>query len=149
MSNRQNIEFKTLSGVTLRGWLYPSETQKKGPGIILSAGVCISPSYSSFSFSSSAAIPEFPAKRINERKGKKIVTMRKETRKEADEISHSSTCPKTSSSRTSQNGSSGTASRPWSSTRLALARVRGCRGVMYVRFPNPIVNLISLGAGTT
>lgn len=36
---REKIEFKTLSGVTLRGWLYPSE--KRGPGIILSAGVSI------------------------------------------------------------------------------------------------------------
>jgi hypothetical protein len=33
----QDIEFKTLSGVTLRGWLCPAE--KQGPGIILSAGV--------------------------------------------------------------------------------------------------------------
>ncbi|KAI9654395.1 MAG: hypothetical protein M1821_006711 [Bathelium mastoideum] len=33
---RETIEFKTLSGVTLRGWLYPAE--KRGPGIILSAG---------------------------------------------------------------------------------------------------------------
>lgn len=35
--SREPIEFKTLSGVTLRGWLYPAE--KRGPGIILSAGV--------------------------------------------------------------------------------------------------------------
>ncbi|KAL9086282.1 MAG: hypothetical protein Q9165_007197 [Trypethelium subeluteriae] len=35
-SSREDIEFKTLSGVTLRGWLYPAE--KRGPGIILSAG---------------------------------------------------------------------------------------------------------------
>jgi len=35
--SRQDIEFKTLSKVTLRGWLYPSE--KCGPAIILSAGV--------------------------------------------------------------------------------------------------------------
>jgi hypothetical protein len=34
---RQDVEFKTLSGVILRGWLYPAE--KRGPGIILSAGV--------------------------------------------------------------------------------------------------------------
>jgi hypothetical protein len=34
---RQDVEFRTLSGVTLRGWLYPAE--KRGPGIILSAGV--------------------------------------------------------------------------------------------------------------
>lgn len=34
---REDIEFKTLDGITLRGWLYPAE--KRGPGIILSAGV--------------------------------------------------------------------------------------------------------------
>jgi hypothetical protein len=34
---REDIEFRTLSKVTLRGWLYPAE--KRGPGIILSAGV--------------------------------------------------------------------------------------------------------------
>ncbi|PVH68713.1 alpha/beta-hydrolase [Cadophora sp. DSE1049] len=34
--SREDIEFKTLDGVTLRGWLYPAE--KRGPGIILSAG---------------------------------------------------------------------------------------------------------------
>ncbi|KAH7086123.1 peptidase S15 [Paraphoma chrysanthemicola] len=33
---REDIEFKTLSRVTLRGWLYPAE--KRGPGIVLSAG---------------------------------------------------------------------------------------------------------------
>lgn len=42
---REDIEFKTLSGVTLRGWLYPAG--KHGPGIILSAGVrenlCLNP----------------------------------------------------------------------------------------------------------
>lgn len=36
MASRQDIEFKTLRNVTLRGWLYPAE--KRGPGIILSAG---------------------------------------------------------------------------------------------------------------
>lgn len=36
-SLREDIEFKTLGGVTLRGWLYPAE--KRGPAIILSAGV--------------------------------------------------------------------------------------------------------------
>lgn len=35
--SREDIEFKSLDGVTLRGWLYPAE--KRGPGIILSAGV--------------------------------------------------------------------------------------------------------------
>ncbi|GLI80558.1 hypothetical protein PoHVEF18_008913 [Penicillium ochrochloron] len=34
--SREDIEFKTLSGVTLRGWLYPAA--KRGPAIILSAG---------------------------------------------------------------------------------------------------------------
>lgn len=34
---REACEFKTLNGVTLRGWLYPAE--KRGPAIILSAGV--------------------------------------------------------------------------------------------------------------
>lgn len=34
---REDIDFKTLSKVTLRGWLYLAE--KRGPGIILSAGV--------------------------------------------------------------------------------------------------------------
>ncbi|KAI9759120.1 MAG: hypothetical protein M4579_002567 [Chaenotheca gracillima] len=34
--SREGIEFKTLSGVTLRGWLYPAA--KRGPAIILSAG---------------------------------------------------------------------------------------------------------------
>ncbi|KAJ5100203.1 hypothetical protein N7456_006255 [Penicillium angulare] len=33
---REDIEFKTLAGVTLRGWLYPAE--QCGPGMILSAG---------------------------------------------------------------------------------------------------------------
>ncbi|CAH0051610.1 unnamed protein product [Clonostachys solani] len=33
---REAIEFKTLSGVKLRGWLYPAE--QRGPAIILSAG---------------------------------------------------------------------------------------------------------------
>lgn len=33
----EDIEFKTLSGATPRGWLYPA--QEHGPGIIPSAGV--------------------------------------------------------------------------------------------------------------
>lgn len=36
-TTRDDIEFKTLGGYTLRGWVYPAE--KRGPGIILSAGV--------------------------------------------------------------------------------------------------------------
>lgn len=35
---REDIEFKTLAAVSLRGWLYPAV--QRGPGIILSAGVC-------------------------------------------------------------------------------------------------------------
>ena len=34
---REDIDFQTLSGGTLRGWLYPA--LERGPGIILSAGV--------------------------------------------------------------------------------------------------------------
>jgi hypothetical protein len=37
LPTREDIEFKTLAGVTLRGWLYPAA--KRGPAIILSAGV--------------------------------------------------------------------------------------------------------------
>ncbi|KAF2647847.1 peptidase S15 [Lophiostoma macrostomum CBS 122681] len=36
LPSREDIEFKTKDGVILRGWLYPA--QKRGPGIILSAG---------------------------------------------------------------------------------------------------------------
>jgi hypothetical protein len=35
--NRQDVSFRTLSGLTLRGWLFPAE--KRGPAIILSPGV--------------------------------------------------------------------------------------------------------------
>jgi hypothetical protein len=45
LPSREDIEFKTLSGVTLRGWLYPAAN--RGPAIILSAGVrensCLNP----------------------------------------------------------------------------------------------------------
>jgi hypothetical protein len=34
---REDVSFKTLTGLTLRGWLFPAE--KHGPGIILSPGV--------------------------------------------------------------------------------------------------------------
>ncbi|KAH8657764.1 Alpha/Beta hydrolase protein [Xylariales sp. PMI_506] len=37
MSNRQDIEFKTLDGVTLRGWLWPAK--QRGPAIILTTGL--------------------------------------------------------------------------------------------------------------
>jgi hypothetical protein len=34
---RQNVEFKTLDGLTLRGFLFP--TEHRGPGMIMSPGV--------------------------------------------------------------------------------------------------------------
>lgn len=37
MGGHQDVEFKTLDGLTLRGWLYPSS--KRGPGIIVTPGV--------------------------------------------------------------------------------------------------------------
>lgn len=36
---RQDVEFRTLDGLTLRAWLYPAE--KRGPGIIMTPGVSI------------------------------------------------------------------------------------------------------------
>ncbi|KAL3425914.1 DltD domain-containing protein [Phlyctema vagabunda] len=36
MVHHENVEFKTLDGLTLRGWLYP--TDKKGPGIVMTPG---------------------------------------------------------------------------------------------------------------
>jgi hypothetical protein len=36
--DRKNVSFRTLSGLTLRGWIYPASA--RGPGIILSPGVC-------------------------------------------------------------------------------------------------------------
>ncbi|KAK5992002.1 Thiohydrolase [Cladobotryum mycophilum] len=36
MAQRENIEFKTLDGLTLRGWLYPAT--EKGPAVILNPG---------------------------------------------------------------------------------------------------------------
>lgn len=37
MAGRQEVEFKTLDGLTLRGWLYPAKS--RGPGIIMTPGV--------------------------------------------------------------------------------------------------------------
>jgi len=39
--SRLDVSFPTLDGLTLRGWLYPAS--KRGPGIIVSPGVCIGP----------------------------------------------------------------------------------------------------------
>jgi pimeloyl-ACP methyl ester carboxylesterase len=36
MSNQQNIEFKTIDGLTLRGWLFPAA--QRGPAIIMTPG---------------------------------------------------------------------------------------------------------------
>ncbi|KAF4312735.1 hypothetical protein GTA08_BOTSDO11851 [Botryosphaeria dothidea] len=36
MAGRQEVEFKTLDGLTLRGWLYPAKS--RGPGIIMTPG---------------------------------------------------------------------------------------------------------------
>jgi hypothetical protein len=37
MAAHEEVEFKTLDGLTLRGWLYPAS--KRGPGIIITPGV--------------------------------------------------------------------------------------------------------------
>jgi hypothetical protein len=37
MAAHEDVEFKTLDGLTLRGWLYPAS--KRGPGIIITPGV--------------------------------------------------------------------------------------------------------------
>jgi hypothetical protein len=37
MSSREDVEFKTVDGLTLRGWLFPAD--KKGPAIIMTPGV--------------------------------------------------------------------------------------------------------------
>jgi hypothetical protein len=37
---REDVEFKTLDGLTLRGWLYPAA--QRGPAMIMSPGVCTS-----------------------------------------------------------------------------------------------------------
>ena len=38
MSYHDDVEFKTLDGLTLRGWLYPV-TNGRGPAVILTPGV--------------------------------------------------------------------------------------------------------------
>lgn len=37
MPSRQNVEFTTLDGLTLRGWLFPAP--ERGPAIIMTPGV--------------------------------------------------------------------------------------------------------------
>lgn len=37
MAAHEEVEFKTLDGLTLRGWLYPAS--KRGPGVIITPGV--------------------------------------------------------------------------------------------------------------
>ena len=39
VTNREDVEFQTLDGVTLRGWLYPAPS--RGPAVIMSPGVSI------------------------------------------------------------------------------------------------------------
>ena len=39
MSEIENVEFKTMDGVTLRGLVYPAS--KQGPGVVLSPGVSL------------------------------------------------------------------------------------------------------------
>ena len=41
MSRHQDVEFKTLDGLTLRGWLYP--TDRRSAAVILTPGVSASP----------------------------------------------------------------------------------------------------------
>ena len=35
----QDVEFKTIDGLTLRGWLYPAAS--KGPAVIMTPGVSL------------------------------------------------------------------------------------------------------------
>lgn len=37
--SHQDVEFKTIDGLTLRGWLYPSNVPGRGPAVILTPGV--------------------------------------------------------------------------------------------------------------
>ena len=41
MSHHEDIEFKTLDGLTLRGCLYPVNGNGRGPAVILTPGVSI------------------------------------------------------------------------------------------------------------
>ena len=36
-THHQDVEFKTLDGLTIRGWLYPAKS--RGPAIIITPGV--------------------------------------------------------------------------------------------------------------
>lgn len=38
--SQQDVEFRTLDGLTLRGWLYPAA--QRGPALIMTQGVRIS-----------------------------------------------------------------------------------------------------------
>ena len=38
MKSRKGVNFPTLDGLTLRGWLFPAA--QKGPAIIMTPGVC-------------------------------------------------------------------------------------------------------------
>jgi hypothetical protein len=46
MAAHEDVEFKTLDGLTLRGWLYPAS--KRGPGIVITPGVSQSQFHGSF-----------------------------------------------------------------------------------------------------
>jgi fumagillin biosynthesis transferase len=39
VTSREDVEFRTLDGLTLRGWLYPAS--KAGPALIMTQGVWI------------------------------------------------------------------------------------------------------------
>lgn len=39
MQNRRDVEFRTIDGLTLRGWLY--QASDRGPGIVLTPGVSL------------------------------------------------------------------------------------------------------------
>jgi hypothetical protein len=36
--SREDVDFRTFDGLTLRGWLYPAS--KRGPALIMTQGVC-------------------------------------------------------------------------------------------------------------
>lgn len=38
MASAEDVEFKTIDGITLRGRIYPAKAL--GPGIVISPGVC-------------------------------------------------------------------------------------------------------------
>lgn len=43
MGMREDVEFKALDGIVLKGFLYPADI--KGPGIVMTPGVCCSLSW--------------------------------------------------------------------------------------------------------